>query len=546
MSNWRTRGAALLLAAAALWYTPWMLATMNGALPWLSVPFVAANLLIVASAVVTCINNWHRGVPTAWVTAPDTEPPVAVIIPTAGEPIAMVARTARSVLDQDWPHTGLRLIISDDAGADEIAGLASYLQNQYPTAIILYHRPPRRGTPERRGDAKAGNLNSALDLLFVRFPEVAYVETRDADDEVGDRRFLRHCIGQLQVDERVAYVQTIKQARVSEGDPFNNEDLLFYHGSMLARHAANAVFPCGSGLVWRLAALQDIGGFPTWNLVEDLQSGVEALRRGWRGVYLPIVGVVSQHAPEDIPNVYKQRGVWALDTMRLLFWGNLRGLNLRQRLHFYELGLFYLASFAMAVFIIIPALSFVFHIHPLTTDHLSYAVHFWPFAGALELFLATLNGTQPYESLWKARQMWLGLGFVYMRACTLALTAGPHRKPVYRVTRKTHHFNWYWRETLAQGIATILLGASLIYGIATTPLLSTLDLGSAFWAFFLLVLLVGFMPKSWFGLDWYAYVRTVPRSVLTFILRSRPSPASFESIPQDVDAILTGGIEEAI
>jgi hypothetical protein len=38
-----------------------------------------------------------------------------------------------------------------------------------------------------------------------------------------------------------------------------------------------------------------------------LQSGLEALRRGWRGIYLPILGAVGQHAPDDVPNYYKQR-----------------------------------------------------------------------------------------------------------------------------------------------------------------------------------------------------------------------------------------------
>ena len=66
----------------------------------------------------------------------------------------------------------------------------------------------------------------------------------------------------------------------------------------------------------------------------DLQSGVEALRRGWRGLYLPIVGAVGQVAPEDVPNVYKQRGTWAVDTVRLMFWGDQRGMTLRQRAHF--------------------------------------------------------------------------------------------------------------------------------------------------------------------------------------------------------------------
>ncbi len=54
-------------------------------------------------------------------------------------------------------------------------------------------------------------------------------------------------------------------------------------------------------------------------------------------MYLPIVGAVGQHAPEDLPNVYKQRGTWALDTVRLMLWGDLRGLTLRQRAHFAEM-----------------------------------------------------------------------------------------------------------------------------------------------------------------------------------------------------------------
>jgi cellulose synthase (UDP-forming) len=60
--------------------------------------------------------------------------------------------------------------------------------------------------------------------------------------------------------------------------------------------------------MWRRAVLVDSGGFPTCNLVEDLQSGVEVLRRGWHGLFLPIVGAIAQHSPEDLPNVYKQRG----------------------------------------------------------------------------------------------------------------------------------------------------------------------------------------------------------------------------------------------
>jgi cellulose synthase (UDP-forming) len=425
---------------------------------------------------------------------------VAVIVPTYGEPVTMVARTIQSILHQKWPIERLRIIVSDDAHSPEIAALVDAIQREHRHTIMLYHEPPRRGAPNRHGEAKAGNLNSALDVIVRYWQDVAYIETRDADDEVGDWDFLRLCVNQLEVDPRTAYVQTIKEARVSPGDPFANQNGLFYRGAMLARHHANAVIPCGSGLVWRKEALLAIGGFPTWNLVEDLQSGVEALRRGWRGAYVPIVGAIGQHAPEDIPNVYKQSGTWALDTMRLFFWGSMRGLNVRQRLQFLELGLFYLQSFAVLTILVTLSLSLYSRSYPLTTTALAYTLHFWPFALGIELFLAALNQGQSYEALLRQREMWIGLAPIFAQACIQALIYGRNRKPVYRVTRKVHQFNWYWRETLPQALLLVLLLGSIGYALVTSTLLSAFDIGSAYWALFYSVFLFGFVRKGWFGM----------------------------------------------
>lgn len=71
-------------------------------------------------------------------------------------------------------------------------------------------------------------------------------------------------------------------------------------GSRRLRSSGQAT--AGSGVVWRRRALDDIGDFPAWNLVEDLQSGVEALRRAWRGAYVTIIGAVGQTArPIRVP-----------------------------------------------------------------------------------------------------------------------------------------------------------------------------------------------------------------------------------------------------
>jgi len=345
-------------------------------------------------------------------------------------------------------------------------------------------------------------------------PHVAFIETRDADDLVGDKTFLRQAIGQLLVDPRIAYVQTIKQARVSSDDPFGNLEPLFYRRLMLAKNATNSVFPCGSGVVWRRAALQDIGGFPSWDLVEDLHSGVEALRRGWHSAYLPIVGAIAQTAPEDIPNLFKQRGTWAIDTLRLMFWGEKRGLNLLQRFSFLEIGLFYLLSVPMLIFTAIPILSLGFGVYPIYSTPIEYALHLWPYVAAMELMLVALADGLPYEDLWRFREMMIGMAPVYLRALWITLRYGPHRKPGYRVTRKEHVHSLYWRETLLQNLLLFALIAASGYHLAVYSVLRSADLGSLFWAAFFILALSRITRNAWHGVDFRTLLKEQLRRYL--------------------------------
>lgn len=497
----RHRLVSVVLCLSVAWYTPWLITHANWRAAWLALPFVLANALVIVNVAISAINSWQQSTPAPVPVVVGQEPPVAVIVPTSGEPPEMVMRTARSVLEQRWPREKLYLVISDDAHSPRMRAAVRRLQRCYPDTAIAYFRPPMRGTTMRQGDAKAGALNAALDHILYTRRDIAFIETRDADDLVGDRDFLRQCVGQLRADERVAFVQTVKDTRVSAGDPFSNREQLFYRAVMPARNAANAVFPCGSGLVWRAEALLDIGGFPAWNLVEDLQSGIEALRRGWRGVYLPIVGAIGQHAPEDIPNVYKQRGVWALDTVRLLVWGDLRGLTLRQRLQFFELGLFYLQSFAVLAIMLTLTASFLLDVYPLVATTADYVLRFWPFALSVELFLASLNGRLPYATLLNARRLWVGLAPIYARASLQAIFGGRYRKPVYRVTRKTTARGWYWRDVLPQVALFTALTLAMLVSAARTSLLRSFDIGSAYWAVFFLLFLGSFITHAWYGLD---------------------------------------------
>ncbi|MEM1332893.1 MAG: glycosyltransferase, partial [Actinomycetota bacterium] len=315
-ANRQVRLAVGLVVITALWYLPWAFMNVDWRNWWIAVPFLFANVCMVGTALLSGFNNWNRAIPVPLDVASGHEPLVGVIVPTYSEPLHMVLNTVRSVFDQDWPADRLRVVVSDDAHDDTMRDAVHAFARRLPPGALLYNRPPKKGDPARRGESKSGNLNSAVLLL----DGCDFVETRDADDLVGSSNFLRAVVGQLMNDGSLGFAQTIKETRTSEGDPFNNNEPFFYRGTMLARNSDHAVFPCGSGLVWRHSALKSIDDFPGWNLVEDLHSGVLGLREGWGGLYVPLVGAYAQHSPEDIANVFKQRGTWALDTTRLLLF----------------------------------------------------------------------------------------------------------------------------------------------------------------------------------------------------------------------------------
>ena len=65
----------------------------------------------------------------------------------------------------------------------------------------------------------------------------------------------------------MGYVQSKQAFFLPEGDPFYNSDKVFYETIQSSNDQANAVISCGSGVVYRRRALEEMGGFATWNLV---------------------------------------------------------------------------------------------------------------------------------------------------------------------------------------------------------------------------------------------------------------------------------------
>lgn len=489
----------LLIVGTCIWM-PVLIMNIDWANP-VSIPFLFATLFTALAAMLHIVNGWSRSIPLPRILEEGNEQDVAILIPTYNEESWMIRKTIESVLKQNYPHNKMKIIVGDDNHRPSIETMIISLQANNPDAVIQYHEPPKQNDPLREGEAKAGNLNSQLkNLIQVVWPEIRYIETRDCDDLVEDENFLRHCIGQLEADSTISFVQTLKSGDHSKGDPFSNLQEAFYNYIMPAKNHTKSVFPCGSGLVWRHSDLKKIGGFPIWNLVEDLYSGYLAAQKGLYGIYLPYVtGAYGQTSPEDIPNVFKQLGTWGMDTLRIWFFQSplfVKGLSLRQRLSFFELGMFYLLSIPLLIFVLIGIWSLIFATSPIhITIPIIIGLVFY--AVIMQCFLTTLCGRYQ-RNAWRMREMFFGMSIVYIKALVLTICYGPNRKPTYKVTRKSTEVAFYWKEVKIHIFLMGLLTGALVYRLS---LHSGMNWGTACWNMFSLFFLGMFVRKSWFGIN---------------------------------------------
>jgi len=500
-SNDAVRVTGVLFALVMLGHLVWLVSVFNSDSPVMAAVFAAGIAIVDIYAVLSIVNSWNVDRVRLRKLPHGEEQMLAVLIPTCGEPVEMVLATLRSVIDQPWPRKKLVIVLGDDRNDPKVRRAVSRLRSEHRSLNLHYHVPPTKRSARRQGEAKAGNLNSCLAYALTVYPSIELVETRDADDLVGSPDFLRYAVGHLQEHPDASFVQTIKRGFVPEGDPFSNNEPVFYERVMPMRQAANATFPCGSGLVWRLDGLKRIGGFPEWNLVEDLQSGFELLRLGGSGLYIPIVGAVGQVAPEDLPNLYKQRGTWALDAARLLIWKNplvVSGLKWRQRLQFFELNFSYLASFAVLAFIASILGSLVAGAYPTKGGAAEFMVATVLLATASEGYYRMKAGHVSYRDQWRSRQVWTGLMFVYMGSLFRALLWGPNRKPRYVVTRKHPVGGWHWKFVLPQLLTIGALLGAIVYRVGFAEQFTPVDAVGVFWALFFVYSLTHIVRLSWF------------------------------------------------
>ena len=383
----------------------------------------------------------------------ESHPAVDILVTYCGEPLEVINTTLRAVSRINYQP--VQVYVLDDYGSAQVAATAQ-------TLGFHYHSRVAAGFPRR--DAKSGNLNFGLGLS-----QGELILVLDAD-QVPAPDILTRLVGFFRLPG-VAYVQSKQSFHLPEGDPFFNRDEIFYEVVQPNNDQANAVISCGSGVIYRRAALEEIKGFATWNILEDTTTSYELLSRGWKGLYFPYA-LSRGLAPLNLAGVYRQRFQWCLDTMRLFFWDNplrKRGLSGEQRLHFLLIMVNYLISgLVFPAFYFLPLLGYWEGYSCFQDQELYYVVLRGAYLAATILMFRYLFFQK--DAL-KQFKILCGLSPVYAAAILAALVYPPGRKPAYRVNNRNPF-------TAASGYMLLLPQLSIVALHLILPLLS-LQLGWA-------------------------------------------------------------------
>ncbi|MFA5138111.1 MAG: glycosyltransferase family 2 protein [Elusimicrobiota bacterium] len=236
---------------------------------------------------------------------PDQAPSVAVAAAARHEPQTVLEKTFTTLRLLDYPNK--RVYLLDDSSEERYQKEADELGRRL--GFEVYRREPRHG-------AKAGIINDAIGSVF----DAKYLALFDADQNPMPD-FLARLIPILESDERIAWVQTPQVYTNLRAGPVAYasamQQAIFYESICEGKTSHDAMFCCGTNVVFRVSALREVGGFDETSITEDFATSIKLHMRGYRSVYYNHACAFGM-APESFPAYLKQQSRWAAGTLSML------------------------------------------------------------------------------------------------------------------------------------------------------------------------------------------------------------------------------------
>lgn len=358
---WLRAFACLLASAVGLYYLVYRLGTFNPAALWFAIPLWVAEVYGFVSTVLFFFTAWDTRPRRPWRPA-EAGHSVDVMVPTYNEPVWVVRRTLLGALAISYPH---QTYLLDDGKRPEMRRLARELGAGYIT------RPDNSG-------AKAGNLNWAIGRTSGEF-----IVIFDAD-HVALPGFLDQTLGYF-TDPKVAFVQTPQEfynvesfqhlTKAAKKRSWHQQQL-FYRVLQPGKDRWNSSFFCGSSGIMRRVALEEVGGFATETITEDMHTSFRLHARGWSSAYHNEVLALGLAAQTASP-YHLQRLRWGQGTMQMVRQERLltnRALTIPQRINYFSSVMHYFDGYQRLALYLAPSLAVATGVLPIRALTLPFAI----------------------------------------------------------------------------------------------------------------------------------------------------------------------------
>jgi cellulose synthase/poly-beta-1,6-N-acetylglucosamine synthase-like glycosyltransferase len=213
----------------------------------------------------------------------------------------VAGRLLNACVNFDYPRDKLEIIVVDDS-TDKTTTIAREFGNKYPDLIRVIHRENRTGF---KGGALQVAMNHSRGELICLF---------DADYAPA-RSFLKEVIPYLSLDQKAAFVQARWTYLDGQFSWFAKAVSLaidiYGFVDQKARSVGNLLAHfSGTGGVFRRQAIEDVGGWGTDSVTEDLDLSIRLHLKGWRYIYVPTVSCAGE-IPRSFSNLKLQQFRWA-------------------------------------------------------------------------------------------------------------------------------------------------------------------------------------------------------------------------------------------
>jgi cellulose synthase (UDP-forming) len=244
--------------------------------------------------------------------------------------------------------------------------------------------------------------------------------------------FIEPLVAVLERNPRMAFVQTpqyytnFESNRIARASGL--QQAVFYEYICEGKSIKDAMFCCGTNVIFRREALMDVGGFDESSVTEDFATSFKFHLKGWHSSYLNKACAFGM-GPEDLGGYFKQQFRWCLGTvglfrkMLLKFLKAPGQLPAAKWLEYFLSGTHYFIGWAFLVMLICPVLYLFFRVPSYFASPKTYFLAYSPyFLLAVLSFLWTLKVRD-----YRVKDILLGtllipVAFpIYIRASLLAL-----------------------------------------------------------------------------------------------------------------------------